>query len=439
MSDFRLLAATVAPSLLAALVAGFAPQPVRAATLTVTNCNDSGAGSLRRAVSNALSGDTIDMTALTCNRILMGSGWITVAQDDLTLVGRGRFELTLDGNDTVRIFRHTGAGTLRIERMSLANGRYRGRGGCILSEIGNVELVRSRVHHCHVDGAVTSGGGIAAQGNVSLSYSSVFANSTATFGPGAGIAASHHVTLDHSQVYGNVGGGGAGILAGGLTANYSLIHNNRGTGAAATVGNVFDDSVTINKSTISNNITTADPRFSSTPSGGGLSITAAGGLLIIDSTISGNRAPHAAALSTRAATRIINSTIAFNHDTDADPIDHQCVGAIAGAGMRLENSIVARNTCGAGPAWDIDFAVLEGSNNLIEWSKSNVPADTILYTDPRLAPLADNGGPTRTHMLLADSPAIDRGDNDFNRAFDQRGPGFARVKGAFADIGAIER
>ena len=440
MSDSRLLTATVAPSLLAALVVGLSPQPVRAATLTVTNCNDSGAGSLRRAVSNALSGDTVDLTALTCNRILMGSGWITVSQDDLTLVGRGRFELTLDGNNTVRIFRHTGAGTLRIERMSLANGRYRGRGGCILSEIGSVELVRSRVHHCHVDGAVTSGGGIAAQGNVNLSYSSVYANSTATFGPGAGIAASHHVTLDHSQVYGNVGGRGAGILAGGLTANYSLIHNNRGTGGSgAVVGNVFEDSVTINKSTISNNITTADPRFSSTPTAGALSITAMRGLLIIDSTISGNRAPHAAALSTGVGARIINSTIAFNHDTDADPIDNQCVGAIAGGGMRIENSIVARNTCGAGPAWDIDFSIIEGSNNLIEWSKSTVPADTILYTDPRLAPLTDNGGPTRTHMLLADSPAIDRGDNDFNRQFDQRGPGFARVKGAFADIGAIER
>jgi hypothetical protein len=42
-------------------------------------------------------------------------------------------------------------------------------------------------------------------------------------------------------------------------------------------------------------------------------------------------------------------------------------------------------------------------------------------------------------MLLADSPAINRGHNNFNREYDQRGPGFPREKGAFPDIGAIER
>lgn len=31
--------------------------------------------------------------------------------------------------------------------------------------------------------------------------------------------------------------------------------------------------------------------------------------------------------------------------------------------------------------------------------------------DPRLAPLANNGGPTITHALLPDSSAIDRGSN----------------------------
>lgn len=94
-----------------------ATAPAQAATRVVSNCNDSGAGSLRRAVSDAASGDVIDLTGLTCNRIVFVLGWITVAQEDLRLVGPGRFALTLDGNNTVRIFRHTGGGTLRIERM----------------------------------------------------------------------------------------------------------------------------------------------------------------------------------------------------------------------------------------------------------------------------------------------------------------------------------
>ena len=32
-------------------------------------------------------------------------------------------------------------------------------------------------------------------------------------------------------------------------------------------------------------------------------------------------------------------------------------------------------------------------------------------TDPMLGPLADNGGPTKTHALVAGSPALDAGDN----------------------------
>ena len=53
--------------------------------------------------------------------------------------------------------------------------------------------------------------------------------------------------------------------------------------------------------------------------------------------------------------------------------------------------------------------------------------------DPLLGPLADNGGPTQTHALLAGSPAIDAGDPlavaGMNGVpeFDQRGMPFGRV------------
>ena len=64
-----------------------------------------------------------------------------------------------------------------------------------------------------------------------------------------------------------------------------------------------------------------------------------------------------------------------------------------------------------------------------------VPPDT-LDADPLLAPLADNGGPTLTHALLAGSPAIDTGDNFFGLPTDQRGS--PRVSGVATDIGAFE-
>jgi hypothetical protein len=63
--------------------------------------------------------------------------------------------------------------------------------------------------------------------------------------------------------------------------------------------------------------------------------------------------------------------------------------------------------------------------------------------DPMLAPLANNGGPTRTHALLAGSPAIDKGDNAGAPAADQRGvarPRDGDGNGSLiADIGAFER
>jgi hypothetical protein len=63
-----------------------------------------------------------------------------------------------------------------------------------------------------------------------------------------------------------------------------------------------------------------------------------------------------------------------------------------------------------------------------------------INTDPMLGPLQDNGGPTLTHALLTDSPAIDAGDPNFAPPpdFDQRGPGFPRVVNGRIDIGAFE-
>lgn len=60
--------------------------------------------------------------------------------------------------------------------------------------------------------------------------------------------------------------------------------------------------------------------------------------------------------------------------------------------------------------------------------------------DPLLGPLADNGGPTLTHMLLPGSPALNMGDPAFTpppAATDQRGR--PRVASGRIDIGAVER
>jgi len=54
-----------------------------------------------------------------------------------------------------------------------------------------------------------------------------------------------------------------------------------------------------------------------------------------------------------------------------------------------------------------------------------------------LGPLADIGGPTKTHALLENSPAVDQGNCDSAPATDQRGE--VRPAGSGCDIGAYER
>jgi hypothetical protein len=64
--------------------------------------------------------------------------------------------------------------------------------------------------------------------------------------------------------------------------------------------------------------------------------------------------------------------------------------------------------------------------------------------DPLFSSLNDNGGPTWTHSISSDSPAFNAGDPAAAAGvgnvpeFDQRGSGFARVRGGRVDIGAFE-
>jgi hypothetical protein len=427
----------------ALLVVALVPAgEARAATRVVANCNNSGAGSLRSAVSSALSGDTIDLSQLSCNRITLTSGEITIPQDSLELVGRSRYALTLDGNTTSRVFSHTGAGTLRVRHLSITNGRFAGQsafGGCI-SSTGDVELIRSRLHHCNAvfEGILDpggGGGGIYALGSVLLSYSAVFANSSLGTGDAGGgaVLAADGVVLYRSQVYDNQGDRGGGIAGQSVSATYSLLHGNMGVSDGGAIyvhgdGN-SQGTLMLNKSTLSAN-------RASWSAGIQMSGTTA---LIIDSTIVDNVAQSFPAGWLGARTRIYNSTIAYNRE---EPLS-QCGGAITASGeLLLESTIVAATTCTLGAPrdiWGLPPDRVVGSHNLIGIANVPVPADTIISTDPRLAPLAENGGPTRTRLPLADSPALERGANPLSREYDQRGPGFPRVKGAFPDIGAVER
>ena len=81
----------------------------------------------------------------------------------------------------------------------------------------------------------------------------------------------------------------------------------------------------------------------------------------------------------------------------------------------------------------------DANGNMIGGTTSNT------LINPRLAALANNGGPTRTHALMNESPAINRGDPAALPGAvgvpvnDQRGSPFTRVFGGRIDIGEFER
>src|SRR5262252_7795086 len=75
----------------------FIALSTQATTITVTNTDDDGAGSLRQAIANAHNGDTIDFGVN--GTITLASGGLLVDKS-ITISGLGHDNLTVDANGT---------------------------------------------------------------------------------------------------------------------------------------------------------------------------------------------------------------------------------------------------------------------------------------------------------------------------------------------------
>src|SRR6476469_8289556 len=130
MNTIRLIAVLFASVLILA-----AAQTSSAAVFTVTNTNDSGAGSLRQAILDANvnnADDTINFDAAVFNVarvILLTTGELVIDPDNsdgtvrsLTINGTGANLVEINGNDHSRIFRIASQGIAIIHGVKLSGG-----------------------------------------------------------------------------------------------------------------------------------------------------------------------------------------------------------------------------------------------------------------------------------------------------------------------------
>lgn len=221
-------------------------------------------------------------------------------------------------------------------------------------------------------------------------------------------------------------------------------------GAGIRIGQPSGLTISLTRCTVSGN--TAD-------NGGGLYVETGdhgdGGdngpldLTILNSTISGNSGATVGGLYVAGSQgddgtsiSILNSTITANTVREGGPAG---VGLDGGFTSVIHNSIIAGNIDLPATFGDIDY--LGATTATIDYSLVQTPSPTtgtylaagtgnLTGVDPKLGPLADNGGPTLTHLLLDGSPAINAGDPAFTGlTADQRG--LTRVVGVL-DMGAVE-
>jgi hypothetical protein len=383
---------------------------VPAATITVTNGNDSGLGSLRRAILiDASPGDTINF-APSVTTVNLTSGELVIRKN-LTIIGPGANRLTVQRSTDdldFRIFHITlSTVTVSISGLTISNGRV---------------------------SFLDDGGGIRSAGVLTLTECIISGNQA---GPGAG-------------------GGGVVNENGTMTITRCTISNNSATGGGTPntpigpegggILNYSGGSLIITNSTISGNSCVFDSGGIPPSGADGGGVGNDGAMTIRNCTITGNSVDgsglvtmHGGGISSDGDLQITSSTIAHNSASGG-------TGAFGGGiygfePTRTNSSIIALNSAPTGPDFTGGGELQSTGYNIIGNNADAVinsqPTDQIgtpaAPIDPLLEPLADNGGPTSTHALQSGSPAINRGD-PAAPPHDQRGYGRVGVP----DVGAFE-
>ena len=416
-----------------------------------------GGCTLRAAITEANSfagADTINLPSGIYNT--SSSLSITSA---ITIIGENPDTTIVDANDSARVFSINNSQPLTMSGFTIQGGNAgtSGHGGGIFINSSNdVTLSGMNISNnsANVGGGIASG----SQANQLDIVASVIEQNSGITG-GAGPSTSW--------------GGAIHFGRGTITITGSTIRDNTAdVGGALHIGSSFITDLTIRNTTVSNNTATVQE------SGGGAEMGGNGGAIhqggaatkIINSTISNNKAFNSGGgiilVNGFSSVSLFNTTI-VNNIADFDENGNGQGGGIfggplsGGGGLNLElsNSIVAENISNSGVGPDCQsttLGIISNGYNIIGNNTNcsfiaNVGdqiGDSTTPFDPMTGPLADNGGSTFTHALLAGSPAIDAGNptgcvdnNGVTINTDQRGETRPLDGGggtSICDIGAYE-
>jgi CSLREA domain-containing protein len=339
-------------------------------------------------VSTAMS--VVDGTGGTeIDRLFDVHAGVTVLMQQLTLRGGNATDTTGRGG----VIRLDATSDLTLDQLDLSLGQAKTGGGVYSS--GKLTLRDCRIagNQTVVEGAVGNhGGGIAhdATGGTIMILDSEISGNTADEAGGGLWVAGGPLTIRRSKVSANT----AGTTGGGLfvsSSNYLVTHSEFAENRANAGGGIYlmDMTGEVQRCAILFNQALA--------TGGGVH-DAMGGFVRF-STISGNSAPLGGGAYTDSAMTL------FDADTIADNLGgggvHNATGAF------FEITILANNIGGNCSGTPPNF----GAFNMEDIDTCGfvpvVIGPNFPNTDPKLGPLVENHGPTRSMVPMISSPAID--------------------------------
>ncbi|MGM0594610.1 MAG: MBG domain-containing protein, partial [Pseudomonadota bacterium] len=243
---------------------------------SVTNCNDSGEGSLRRAIAQAVDGNVIGFdTAIGCREVVLQS--TLELNKHLTIDGKvGEEAMVLSGGDTVRVLSISGVDgsdgrRLTLRNLDIAHGYTAESGAGLLNDGTGSALVLESVT---LRGNMAVGDGAAMFNQAATpSLTNVTFSGNRAGGMGGALAdVSGGASLEHVTVAGNEAESWGGIYGDGgtIAVQNSVFWDNGGDSLGGTAAFTVSDSVVEGGFESGSGIIAEAPRLASLDNWGGV-------------------------------------------------------------------------------------------------------------------------------------------------------------------------